>query len=72
MGRNKVIKRGRPKKDSIKKMGRPTHRPDPETLAFMLKHYKGREIAYMFGVKESTVFSWVCRDRQKGIDVYGK
>lgn len=47
-----------------KKMGRPSVRPDDETLATLYRDKPTKEIAEMYGVKPSTVRSWASRVRR--------
>lgn len=58
---------GRRKKQAqVKKMGRPSKKPDIVTLKFLYEQYKSEEIAKMYGVPPSTVRSWVCLARKSG------
>lgn len=43
--------------------GRPTKKPTDEELTLLYAQYTAREIAEKCGVKESTVRSWIARQR---------
>lgn len=47
------------------KMGRPTKKPDAETLNEMLKVRSARDIAIFYDVAPSTVRSWIYRYRKQ-------
>ena len=47
------------------KMGRPTNKPDAETLNEMLKVRSARDIAIFYDVAPSTVRSWIYRYRKQ-------
>lgn len=49
-----------------KRGGRPTNRPDPDTLRELYRTYTAREIAEMYGVAKATVARWVWLDKKKG------
>lgn len=49
-----------------KKGGRPSKRPDLQMLAMLYKQMTAKEIAEKYGVKESTVRSWIARARKAG------
>ena len=51
-------------KNKMKQTGRPSHRPDSELLSILLNNHTSSEIGYMFGVSDSTVRSWVHRDKK--------
>lgn len=46
-----------------KRGGRPTNRPDAETLADLYRTHTARQIAQMYGVAKGTVEQWVWADR---------
>ena len=46
-----------------KEKGRPTKKPDDETLAALYAEKTAREIGEMYGVKPSTVRTWAHRVR---------
>lgn len=46
-----------------KEKGRPTKKPDDETLAALYAEKTAREIGEMYGVKPSTVRSWAHKAR---------
>lgn len=48
-----------------KKMGRPTKRPDAETLTFLYSKYTSVQIAEMLDVAPSTVRSWAYHTRKQ-------
>lgn len=50
---------------AMKKGGRPTNRPDTETLAKLYDNMKAKEIAEKYGVSESTVRAWITRARKE-------
>ena len=47
-----------------KKYGRPTTRPDDDTLAELYRTKPTKEIAEMYGVKPSTVRGWASKARR--------
>ena len=47
-----------------KRGGRPTNRPDPDTLAELYRTHTARQIARMYGVKRGTVAHWVWMDKK--------
>lgn len=49
-----------------KKSGRPTKKPSLEMLAMLYEHMTAKEIAEKYGVKESTVRSWLWNYRRAG------
>lgn len=49
-----------------KKGGRPSKRPDLQMLAMLYEQMTAKEIAEKYGVKESTVRSWIARARKAG------
>jgi len=57
---------GKPIKKPVKKMGRPTKRPDLETLKFLYEHYTSTELSAMFGVPASTIRSWIYYAKKAG------
>lgn len=52
-----------------KKMGRPTKRPEPDFLLALYAKHKAKEIAYMYGVNESTVRSWISRIKKERMNM---
>lgn len=58
-----------------KKMGRPTNRPDTNTLAELYNSCTITEIAEKYNVKPATVRYWISQERkkelQKGIENNG-
>lgn len=48
-----------------KKSGRPTNRPSLDMLAMLYQNLTASEIAKQYGVKESTVRSWIARARKE-------
>ncbi len=53
-------------------VGRPTRKPDTEVLGMMLRNHSSSEIADVFGVSDSTVRSWIFREKKKGVNAYGR
>ena len=51
------------------KMGRPTKRPQPDFLLALYENHKAKEIAYMYGVNESTVRSWISRIKKERMNM---
>lgn len=51
------------------KMGRPTKRPEPDFLLALYAKHKAKEIAYMYGVSESTVRSWISRIKKERMNM---
>lgn len=51
------------------KMGRPTKRPEPDFLLALYEKHKAKEIAYMYGVNESTVRSWISRIKKERMNM---
>lgn len=49
-----------------KKGGRPTKKPSLEMLAMLYEQMTAKEIAEQYGVKESTVRSWLWSYRKAG------
>lgn len=47
-----------------KKQGRPTVRPDDDTLAKLYNELPTKQIAEMYGVKPSTVRGWASKARR--------
>lgn len=47
-----------------KRSGRPSVRPDNDTVMALYKDHTAPEIASMYGVKEATVRSWIARIRR--------
>lgn len=48
-----------------KKMGRPTNRPDTDTLAVLYNSCTIAEIAEKYSVKPATVQYWISQERKK-------
>ena len=48
-----------------KKNGRPSVRPDLQTLSMLYQTMTAKEIAHQYNVSESTVRSWVSRARKQ-------
>lgn len=49
-----------------KKGGRPSKRPNLQMLTMLYEQMTAKEIAEKYGVKESTVRSWIARARKAG------
>lgn len=52
-----------------KNAGRPSRRPDVDTLSDLYSEKSAREIAETYGVAEATVRKWIYRYRR---DLYGE
>lgn len=55
-----------------KKHGRPSVRPDGETLARLYAEHTAQQIADMYGVTKGTVRVWIADERRKDLEKNGE